>query len=69
MIEKAGVVIAKKSNDGTWNALLVQQKHSLLWSLPKGSQLSSKESWQKCARRELAEETGLFIEIEADAPC
>ena len=47
----------------------MQQKHSMCWSLPKGSQLYPTESWQKCARRELAEETGLFVEIQNDTPC
>lgn len=69
MIEKAGALIAKKMHNGEWSALLVQQKNSMLWSIPKGSQTSPKESWQKCARRELAEETGLFIEIQKDIPC
>lgn len=44
MIEKAGVVIAKKIA-GEWYALMVQQTASELWGIPKGSQTNKHESW------------------------
>ena len=67
MIEKAGVCIVKNI-DGQLYGLLVQQKGTERWCFPKGTQTNKKESWQKCARRELAEETGLFIHITPDMP-
>jgi 8-oxo-dGTP pyrophosphatase MutT (NUDIX family) len=63
MIHKAGVAIVS-CIDNVWHALLVKQKLSGRWCFPKGSKLHMKESWQNCAKRELAEETGLFIDIQ-----
>lgn len=63
MIHKAGVAIVS-CIDNVWHALLVKQKLSGRWCFPKGSKLYMKESWQNCAKRELAEETGLFIDIQ-----
>jgi ADP-ribose pyrophosphatase YjhB (NUDIX family) len=66
MITKAGVAIVKQIN-GVWHALLVQQKASHTWGFPKGSKTSIQENWKKCARRELAEEAGLFIDIPSES--
>ena len=63
MIEKAGVAIIQQI-DGVWNALLVKQKLSGKWCFPKGNRLRTTESLQSCAKRELVEETGLFIHID-----
>lgn len=65
MITKAGVAILRKIK-GVWYALLVKQKLSGRWCFPKGSKNRTNESWQSCAKRELAEETGLFIDIPRD---
>lgn len=67
MITKAGVCIFKNIQ-GQWYGLLVQQRGTERWCFPKGTQINKKESWQKCARREIAEETGLFINISPDTP-
>lgn len=65
MIEKAGVAIIRLV-DGVWHALLVKQKASGKWCFPKGNKSRHTESWQSCAKRELAEETGLYINIQKE---
>ena len=62
IVEKAGVALISKIK-GKWYGLCVYQKSSKRWSFPKGSRMSSCETWQSCAKREMAEETGLYIHI------
>ena len=65
MITKAGVAIVKKIQ-GVWHGLLILQHGSNKWGFPKGSKTYMKEPLHTCAKRELAEEAGLFIELSAE---
>lgn len=62
MITKAGVAIVKQI-DGVWYGLTILQHVSGKWGFPKGSKSNMKEPLHICAKRELAEEAGLFIEL------
>jgi ADP-ribose pyrophosphatase YjhB (NUDIX family) len=48
-------------NEKATHCLLVKQKETQNWSLPKGS-LEQGESWQQCMEREVKEETGIVIQ-------
>jgi NTP pyrophosphohydrolases including oxidative damage repair enzymes len=64
MITKAGVAIVKKIG-GVWHGLVVLQSGSSKWGFPKGSKTYMREPLHVCAKRELAEEAGLFIELSS----
>jgi ADP-ribose pyrophosphatase YjhB (NUDIX family) len=54
----AGVV----ARDGKGRILLVQREEDGLWAVP-GGHLEPGESWESCARREFAEETGMQVRL------
>lgn len=62
LVKKAGVALISKVK-GKWYGLCVFQNQSKRWSFPKGTRINDDETWQNCAKREMAEETGLYINI------
>lgn len=59
----SGGVIYRISPENKIEVLLLHQRVSRKWHLPKGTQ-EGKESLEKTALREVEEETGLKVEIE-----
>lgn len=57
-LKRCGAIIVDKKMN-----LLLVQNHSGVWSLPKGHQTHPKEPFNKCAMREVYEETGLKLKI------
>ena len=57
-LKRCGAIIMDKDMK-----VLLVQGHSGVWSLPKGHQNHSKESFTVCAMREVYEETGLKLRI------
>jgi 8-oxo-dGTP diphosphatase len=58
VVAAAGVVV--RDNQG--RVLLVQRASDGCWAVP-GGHLEPGETWQQCAEREFAEETGLRVEV------
>ena len=62
MIEAAGGVVWRMTNEGRVEVVLVHRPRRGDWSLPKGK-LRRRESAQAAAQREVLEETGLVCEL------
>lgn len=65
-VRAAGGVIVDEREGGTRVALVHRPRYDD-WSFPKGK-LEPDESWKQGALREVAEETGLTCELEAELP-
>ena len=61
-LPSAGAIIF----DSDLNLLIVHQKRSGKWSIPKGHLKNEKEDKFECAKREIREETGLNINLLSD---
>lgn len=58
----------RRSDAGIWEVLLIQHRHSLHWSFPKGHAEPGEDPFQT-ACRELSEETGLsFVKLLTPSP-
>lgn len=55
-----GVIPLRRNNCGQWEVLLIQHRHGLHWSFPKGHAEIGEDPIQT-AFRELLEETGLSV--------
>lgn len=63
-----GIIPVRKTKHAGWEVLLIQHRHSLHWSFPKGHAEAGEEPFQT-ACRELSEETGLtFVKLIAPTP-
>jgi len=66
-VRAAGGVPWRRGLDGTVEVLLVHRPHYDDWSFPKGK-CDKGEGDEACARREVAEETGLACRLGAELP-
>lgn len=66
-VRAAGGVVWRLGVDGALEVLLVHRPRYNDWSLPKGK-LDPGESDEDCARREVAEETGLSCSLGVELP-
>jgi len=64
VVQAAGGVVTRPAPGGTLEYLIVHRPRYDDWSLPKGK-LEPGESLEEAARREIAEETGLRVELGA----
>ena len=67
VVHAAGGVVTRAGPDGTPEILVVHRPRYDDWSLPKGK-LEPGESTEDAARREIAEETGVVVELGAPLP-
>lgn len=69
MVEHSfGIIPIRRNNAGIWEVLIIQHRHSLHWSFPKGHAEENEDPLQT-ACRELSEETGLtFVRLLTPAP-
>ena len=67
VVHAAGGVVTRTDLDGTLEILVVHRPRYDDWSLPKGK-LEPGESTEDAARREIAEETGVVVELGAPLP-
>jgi 8-oxo-dGTP diphosphatase len=58
LVRAAGGIVARLTEDGKAEVVVVHRPHRLDWTFPKGK-LDHGESFEDCARREVLEETGL----------
>ncbi len=58
-VESAGVVVLKEDGCDDYPSMLLVEQYGKTWSVPKGH-ARDKESYYRCAFRELYEETGLI---------
>jgi 8-oxo-dGTP diphosphatase len=58
IVHAAGGVISRQKRDGRVEVLLIHRPHREDWTFPKGK-LESGETHERCALREVEEETGL----------
>ena len=63
----AGGVIVRHAPRGEMRILLVHRPHREDWTFPKGK-LEAGESHERCALREVEEETGLRCKLGAELP-
>ena len=67
IVQAAGGVIVKHTPRGEMRVLLVHRPHREDWTFPKGK-LEAGESHERCALREVEEETGLRCKLGAELP-
>jgi 8-oxo-dGTP pyrophosphatase MutT (NUDIX family) len=67
VVQAAGGVVTRTGADGTIEYLVVHRPRYDDWSLPKGK-LEPGESAKDAAMREIAEETGVRVELGAALP-
>ncbi|HEY2994069.1 MAG TPA: NUDIX hydrolase [Methylomirabilota bacterium] len=67
VVRAAGGVIVRPSMDGEPEVLLIHRPRQDDWTFPKGK-LEPGESYQACALREVAEETGLRCLLGDELP-
>ena len=67
VVQAAGGVIARHTPRGEIQVLLVHRPHREDWTFPKGK-LEAGESHERCALREVEEETGLRCKLGAELP-
>lgn len=66
-VRASGCVVYRHPNPGRIEVLVVHRPRYDDWSFPKGK-LDPGETDEECARRELAEETGLKAELGVELP-
>ncbi|HTX62076.1 MAG TPA: NUDIX hydrolase [Acidimicrobiales bacterium] len=62
IVHAAGGMIVRRSSDGEVQVAIVHRPERLDWSFPKGK-LEPGESFEECAVREVAEETGFTCRL------
>jgi 8-oxo-dGTP pyrophosphatase MutT (NUDIX family) len=67
VVQAAGGVIVRQTLRGKIQVLLVHRSHREDWTFPKGK-LESGESHERCALREVEEETGLRCKLGVELP-
>jgi len=67
VVHAAGGVIVRQTPRGKIQVLLVHRSHREDWTFPKGK-LEAGESHERCALREVEEETGLHCKLGAELP-
>ena len=67
VVQAAGGVIARHTQRGEVQVLLVHRSHHEDWTFPKGK-LEAGESHERCALREVEEEAGLRCTLGAELP-
>ena len=67
VVQAAGGVIVRRTPRGEVQVLLVHRFHREEWTFPKGK-LEAGESHERCALREVEEETGLRCKLGAELP-
>jgi 8-oxo-dGTP diphosphatase len=67
VVQAAGGVIVRQTLRGRIQVLLVHRSHREDWTFPKGK-LESGESHERCALREVEEETGLRCTLGVELP-
>jgi len=67
VVQAAGGVILRRTPRGEVQVLLVHRSHREDWTYPKGK-LEAGESHERCALREVEEETGLRCKLGAELP-
>jgi 8-oxo-dGTP diphosphatase len=67
VVQAAGGVIVRQTLRGKIQVLLVHRSHREDWTFPKGK-LEAGESHERCALREVEEETGLRCTFGAELP-
>ena len=66
-VQAAGGVVTRAAPDGTLEVLVVHRPRYDDWSIPKGK-LEPGETHEAAARREVAEETGVLVELVGELP-
>ena len=67
VVQAAGGVVVKHAPGGEIRVLLVHRPHREDWTFPKGKREAG-ESHERCALREVEEETGLRCKLGAELP-
>src|SRR5215471_17278302 len=67
LVRAAGGVISRRGKDGETEVLLVYRTRQCDWTFPKGK-LEAGETSEKCALREVREETGLVCMLHEKLP-
>ena len=67
VVHAAGGVIAKETERGELEVLLIHRPHRRDWTFPKGK-VEPGETEEACALREVEEETGLRCTLERELP-
>jgi 8-oxo-dGTP diphosphatase len=67
VVQAAGGVIVEQTSRGGKRVLLVHRPHRADWTFPKGK-LEAGESHERCALREVEEETGLRCKLGVKLP-
>ena len=67
VVQAAGGVIVRHTQRGEMRVLLVHRPHREDWTFPKGK-LEAGESHERCALREVEEETGLRCKLGVELP-
>ena len=67
VVHAAGGVIAKETERGELEVLLIHRPHRGDWTFPKGK-VEPGETEEACALREVEEETGLRCTLERELP-
>lgn len=66
-VQAAGGLVVRHTSRGEMQVLLVHRPHREDWTFPKGK-LEAGESHERCALREVEEETGLRCKLGAELP-
>ena len=67
VVQAAGGLVVRHTPRGEMQVLLVHRPHREDWTFPKGK-LEAGESHERCALREVQEETGLRCKLGAELP-
>jgi len=67
VVHAAGGVIARQTEGGELEVLLIHRPHRGDWTFPKGK-VESGETEEACALREVEEETGLRCTLQRELP-
>ena len=67
VVEAAGGIVVRHTPRGEMRVLLVHRPHREDWTFPKGK-LEAGESHERCALREVEEETGLRCKLGTELP-
>jgi 8-oxo-dGTP diphosphatase len=67
LVRAAGGVISRRGKDGETEVLLIYRTRQSDWTFPKGK-LEAGETFEKCALREVREETGLVCMLHEELP-
>jgi 8-oxo-dGTP pyrophosphatase MutT (NUDIX family) len=67
VVQAAGGAVLRHTSRGEMRVLLVHRPHRLDWTFPKGK-LETGESHERCALREVKEETGLRCRLGVELP-